>query len=187
MDVGFWTEDEMFLTWMFLKKQPRQARGTKDSLWKLQLKCSVFPQKPLKAFHPPKEENPQKNHSHGVQEYFVWWLAPPETTLLGSDDVIGNAGPFRSLASTFYFYFFPWKMCVCSVPRSCPTLWDPMDCSLPGSSLHGIFQAGILEPVAISSFRGSSPPRDRSLVSCISCSGRQILYHCTSWEASLKT
>ena len=48
-------------------------------------------------------------------------------------------------------------------PHSCSvllTLWDCMDCSLPGSSAHGIFQAGILEWVAIVFFRGSSPPRD---------------------------
>ena len=50
---------------------------------------------------------------------------------------------------------------------------DPMDCSLPGSSVHGIFQARILEWVAISSSRGSSQPRDRTLVSCI---GRWFLY-----------
>ena len=79
------------LTWMFRKKQHREARGTKDSLWKLELKCSVFPQKSLKAFHPPKEENPQKNHSHGVQEHSVV-LSPTETTSLGSDDVKGNPG-----------------------------------------------------------------------------------------------
>ena len=36
------------------------------------------------------------------------------------------------------------------VAQSCPTLWDPMDCSLPGSSIHGIFQARILEWVTIS-------------------------------------
>ena len=42
------------------------------------------------------------------------------------------------------------------VAQSCPTLWDPMDCSLPGSSVHGIFQARILEWVAISFSRGSS-------------------------------
>ena len=35
------------------------------------------------------------------------------------------------------------------VAQSCPTLCDPMDCSLPGSSVHGIFQAGVLEWVAI--------------------------------------
>ena len=36
------------------------------------------------------------------------------------------------------------------VAQSCPTLWDPVDCSLPGFSVHGIFQARILEWVAIS-------------------------------------
>ena len=42
----------------------------------------------------------------------------------------------------------------------CPTLCDPMDCSLPGSSIHGIFQARVLEWVAISFSRGSSQPRE---------------------------
>ena len=60
------------------------------------------------------------------------------------------------------------------VTQSCPTLWDSMDCSLPGSSVHGIFQARILEWVAISSSRGSSWPRDWTWVSCI---GRQVLCH----------
>ena len=45
---------------------------------------------------------------------------------------------------------------MCSVTQSCPTLCDLMDCSLPGSSIHRILQARILEWVAISSFRGSS-------------------------------
>ena len=49
--------------------------------------------------------------------------------------------------------------------QSCPTLCDPMDCSPPGSSVRGIFQAGILEWVAISFSRGSSRPRDRTQVS----------------------
>ena len=53
------------------------------------------------------------------------------------------------------------------VAQSCPTLCDPMDCSLPGSSVHGIFQARILEWVAISFSRGSSWPRDRTQVSGI--------------------
>ena len=53
-------------------------------------------------------------------------------------------------------------------------LCDPMDCSLPGSSVHGISQARILEQVAISFSRGSSRPRDRTRFSCI---GRWTLYH----------
>ena len=65
---------------------------------------------------------------------------------------------------------------VCSALHSCLTLCDPMDCSPPGSSVHGSPQAGILEWVAISSSRGSSWCRGQTQVSCISCIGRQILY-----------
>ena len=54
-----------------------------------------------------------------------------------------------------------------SVAQSCPTLCNPMDCSLPGSSVCGISQARILEWVAISFSRGSSWPRDWTHVSCI--------------------
>ena len=53
----------------------------------------------------------------------------------------------------------------------------PMDCSPPGSSVHGISQARILEPVAISSSKGPSQPRDLTRVSYVSCIGRQVLYH----------
>ena len=53
------------------------------------------------------------------------------------------------------------------VAQSCLTLWDPMDCSLPGSSIHWIFQARVLERVAISFSRGSSWPRDGTQVSQI--------------------
>ena len=53
------------------------------------------------------------------------------------------------------------------VAQSCPTLCNLMDCSLPGFSVHGIFQARILEWVAVSFSRGSSQPRDRTRVSCI--------------------
>ena len=51
--------------------------------------------------------------------------------------------------------------------QSCLTLCDPMDCSLPGFSVHEIFQARVLEWVAISFSRGSSWPRDWTQVSCI--------------------
>ena len=53
------------------------------------------------------------------------------------------------------------------VAQSCPTLCNPVDCSLPDSSLHGILQARILEWVAISFSSGSSQPRDRTQVSHI--------------------
>ena len=57
--------------------------------------------------------------------------------------------------------------------QSYPTHCDPLYCIPPGSSVHGVFQARILEWVASSSSRRSSRPRDRT---CISCIGRRVLY-----------
>ena len=62
------------------------------------------------------------------------------------EGVMGGVGLLRSV--------------LCLVVQSCPTLCDPMNCSLPGSSVHGILQARILEWVAMPSFRGSSQSRD---------------------------
>ena len=66
---------------------------------------------------------------------------------------------------------------LCLVTQSCLTLCGPMGCSLPGSSVHGILQARILEWVAMSSSRGSPQLRDRTRLSSVSCIGRQFL-HC---------
>ena len=63
---------------------------------------------------------------------------------------------------------------------SCVTLCNTMDCSPPGSSVHGILQARILEWVAVSFSRGSSRPKDRTWVSYV---GREILYHQDTWGA----
>ena len=49
--------------------------------------------------------------------------------------------------------------------QSCPTLGDPMDCSPPGPSVHGILQARVLEWVVMPSFGGSYQPRDRNCIS----------------------
>ena len=65
--------------------------------------------------------------------------------------------------------------------QSCLTLRNLMDCTQPGSSVQGIFQARILEWVAISFFRESSWPMDQTHVSCVSCIGRQILYELSHW------
>ena len=61
------------------------------------------------------------------------------------------------------------------VAQSCLTLCDPMD--PPGSSVHGILQARILEWVPMPSSRGSSQPMDQALVCYVSCIGRWVLYH----------
>ena len=77
-------------------------------------------------------------------------------------------------------------VCVCARARacakllqSCPTLWDPVDYTLPGSSAHGVLQTRILEWISIAYSRGSSQPRDQTWVSCIS--GRFFTIWAT-WE-----
>ena len=69
---------------------------------------------------------------------------------------------------------------LCSV-RHHSLFCDPTDYSLPGSSVHGIFQARILEQVAISYSRRFRP-RGQTHISCISWTGRGIPYHCATWE-----
>ena len=91
-------------------------------------------------------------------------------------------------------------VCVCAseseVAQSCPILWDPRNCSLPGSSLHGILQARVLEWVAISFSRGSSWSRDRTWVSCIlgrrfnlwaTREARMCVCMCVNWLQSCPT
>ena len=69
---------------------------------------------------------------------------------------------------TFTDFFHSWlepKWSEAKVTRLCPTLCNPMDCSLPGSSVHGILWARILKWVALSFSRRSSWPRDRTWIS----------------------
>ena len=72
-------------------------------------------------------------------------------------------------------------LCVCAVAQSCPNLCDPMGCSLPGSSVHGISQARILQWVAMPSSRGSPLPRDQTLACLLRF--RWILSCCATWES----
>ena len=64
-------------------------------------------------------------------------------------------------------------MCVC-VHSLSPTLFDPLNCSLPGTSVREISQARILEQVAISFSRGSSQPRDQTRASGVSCTAGRL-------------
>ena len=89
---------------------------------------------------------------------------------------------FFYLWYSYHMYVIPSQLfhspCTCAKSLySCLTLCDPMDYNLPGSSVHGILQARILEWVAISHSRGSSWPRDQTHVSFISCIGRRVLYN----------
>ena len=74
------------------------------------------------------------------------------------------------------FWFSPWLLSA-KLLQLCATLCDPVNWSPPGSSVHEILQARILECVAMPSFRGSSQPRGQTLVSYVPCIGSQVLYH----------
>ena len=86
---------------------------------------------------------------------------------------------FLQVASKVFFSGCCLVAMVCLTPR------DLRDCSPPGSSVHGIFQAGILERVPISFSTGSSQPRDQTYVSFVFCICKWILYHCTIWKVFL--
>ena len=112
-----------------------------------------------------------------VLRYFTWPLRLPSFLLPLSYRTQGLLIPFNTLIPiqtkplirtplrAFLFVFFR----VCLVTQPCPTLCNPLDCSLPGSSVLGIFQARTLEWVTISFSRESSWPRDQTCISCVSC------------------
>ena len=74
---------------------------------------------------------------------------------------------YKLPSDSLIFLSLPKSESESEVVRSCPTLCNPMDCSLSGSSVHGIFQARVLEWIAISFSRGFSRPRNRTRVSFI--------------------
>ena len=100
--------------------------------------------------------------SHSCGNKVGWWAWNP----------IHRGEPPQEPNPTLSLTGFVYK---CTWLRLTPC--DPMDFSPPGSFVHEILQARILEWVAISSSRGSSQPRDQTHFSCVSCIGKQILYH----------
>ena len=117
-----------------------------------------------------QEKQPFGGYAHwvrcpGTLEYS--WSVTQDSDLLSPENV----------ASTYQFQFSLEKCtCVCVLSR-CSHVCNPTDCSSPVSSVQGVFQARILERVAISCSRGSSQPKDWTHVSCISCIGRRMLLH----------
>ena len=93
--------------------------------------------------------------------------------------------PYVLSLDIFEWLYWSCWVYVCMRAQPCPTLCDLINCSLPGASVHGIFQARILEWIAIPSFRGSSRPRDGIHIFWVSCIGRWILYPCAMWEAPI--
>ena len=88
--------------------------------------------------------------------------------------------PYNLLVVVAYFLkislswstHFSFPMAYAVLTQSCPALCDPIDYSLPGSSIHGIFQERFLEWLAISYFRESCWPRDQTHISCVALVGR---------------
>ena len=88
-------------------------------------------------------------HSGTLAWKIPWMEEPARRQSKGSHRVGHNWATSLSLF-TFFFFLFDLVNKETLVAQSCPTLCDPMDCSLPGFSVHGIFQARVLEWVAIS-------------------------------------
>ena len=108
------------------------------------------------------------------------WASPskPHPTSLGHHRARAEPPMLHSYPTSFLFY-----TCVCAhmCAQSCPTFCNPIVWELPGSFLHGIFQARTVEWFAISYSRGSSQPRDQTHASCVSCLGNHVLHHCATW------
>ena len=85
-----------------------------------------------------------------------------------------------------YVWHMPERACGCVHAKLLSRVWlcNLMDCSSPGYSVHGIFQAKILEWVTVPSSRESSPPRDRTCVSCLlHWQAGSFFTTSTTWEA----
>ena len=130
----------------------------------------------------PKCQQWELNGSSATQ----WWAQPPNPPQ-------PTLSPVSHPACFAHLHFLPGScrhLCLwpnlCMHTQSYPTLCDLVDYSPQGPSVHGVFQARILEQVAISYFRASSWPRNQThvlCIPCVSCNGRWVLYHCDTWEA----
>ena len=116
--------------------------------------------------------------------FFTSWTPAYASHLcsnITSSDPQASLGPATMCPEvTFWFFLLSIDQLVCmhaKLLQSCLTLCGTMDRSPPASSVHGILQAGKLEWVAMPSCSGSSQTRDRTCVSYVSCTGRQVLYH----------
>ena len=152
----------------------------------------------VRLFCNPMDYSPPGSFAHGVlQAKILVWVAISSSRgsfllgvlsvgrvrILSDHDLIltdiSNSNPTPQPFDDLDLRLFckSWALLVCVCAQSCLTLCSPVDCSLPGSSVHGLLHTRILEWVAISSFGGSSRPRDLTGISYISCIGRHVLYH----------
>ena len=106
--------------------------------------------------------------------HFLFFLSPSRPLSLPFFSFLPD--PLYACLFLLSIFWEAWVSFQCLVIQLCPTLCNPMDCSPPGFSARGILQAGILECIAMPSSGGSSPPRERTSISCVSCTGRRVLY-----------
>ena len=127
------------------------------------------------------QSSPEPLNSSISFTYFMF-ESPPQPPCLAHylfcTVVLKELGSYQVANPLLYCYT---RVC-CLVAQSRLTLFDPVDCSPPDSSVHGISQARILEWVAISFSRGSSQPRCQTHISCV---GRWVLYHWAIREAPM--
>ena len=117
---------------------------------------------PLSVYH--QADSPTSQIWVAAEEQLLTWKTRVDTQV-NKHRNSGNCVCVSNGVLSRNFLFLLW-VCLCmKVTQSCLTLCNPMDCSPPRSSVHAILQARILEWVAMPSFRGSSWPREWTLVS----------------------
>ena len=148
--LSMWEKKFQFLSW---EDPPREGNGNP-----LQYSCLG---------------NPMNKGAGGLQSMVSQRVRHDWTTEHTALNVYPSL--YQSTSQTHFisaFFCCPWICHVCVCVQLCPTLYNPMDCRPLGFSVHGNFQARILECVAIFFSRASSWSRDWTHSSCISCVGR---------------
>ena len=133
-----------------------------------------------------------------AEEFFIVWVFHSLCIHLSVEGwVVSHLTiTLKAAANILHRVFCDPVLFLVLVTKLCPTLCDPMDCTPPGSSLHGIFQSRKLGLVSISFSRdlpdpgtfptqGPSRPRDRIHTSCTCCTGKWILYRWATWDSRL--
>ena len=145
---------------------------------------SVQPHRRQPNRFPHPWDSPGKNTGVGCHFLLQCMKVQSEREVTQSCPTLSDPMDCSLPGSSILAWRIPWTEAnLCVLAQSCPSLCNSMACSLPDSSVHGILQARTLEWAAISLSREPFSPRGWTLISRIFCMGRQILCHCTTWEA----